>query len=281
MKKNVRKQTGLIFLLPNLAGVLIFYLIPFADVILRSFSGAATKKWVGLSNYMDVIGNQAFQLAAGNTGKFLVFCIPLLIVMSLLIAVIMDRSFENVHFFKTLFLIPMAIPVASVALIWRILFHGNGLVNHVLILFYKKIPWMDSDAAFVVLIICYIWRNIGYNIVLWMAGLSSIPKSLYEAATVDGAGEWTSFLHITLPSLLPSFFTITVLSFLNSFKVFRESYLVAGDYPHKSIYMLQHLFNNWFRDFSLDKMAAGAVMTALFIFIPILFLQRRWEHEHV
>lgn len=120
----------------------------------------------------------------------------------------------------------------------------------------------------------YIWKNLGYDIVLWMAGLAGISENIYEAARVDGAGEWQCFWKITLPNLKTSFYTITVLSFLNSFKVFREAYLVAGDYPHESIYMMQHLFNNWFRNFSFDKMAAAAVLESLVLLALILLFQK-------
>ena len=125
----------------------------------------------------------------------------------------------------------------------------------------------------------YLWKNLGYDIVLWMAGLSGIPTQIYEAAQVDGAGEWKIFCKITFPSLLPSLYTISVLSFLNSFKVFREAYLVAGDYPNESMYLLQHLFNNWFRDLSFDKLSAGAVLVAAVILGLILLLQRIWNWE--
>ena len=107
---------------------------------------------------------------------------------------------------------------------------------------------MNSSAAFWVLVVSYLWKNMGYDIILWSAGLAAIPENLYEAAKVDGAGSLDCFFRITLPNLMPVFYTITVLSFLNSFKVFREAYLVAGDYPHDSMYLLQHVFNNWFRE---------------------------------
>ena len=172
----------------------------------------------------------------------------------------------------------MAIPVASVVLLWRLLFHGNGILNGILGgLGVSGQNWMNTDYAFGILVFSYVWKNLGYDIVLWVAGLSSISPDIYEAARVDGAGEWKCFTKITMPNLLPSLYTISVLSFLNSFKVFREAYLVAGDYPHESMYMMQHLFNNWFRELSLDKMAAGAVINALIIFILITLLQRAWE----
>lgn len=171
----------------------------------------------------------------------------------------------------------MAIPVASVVLLWRLLFDDQGLLNHLLhMLSVQTTDWMNTGASFYVLVISYIWRNLGYDVVLWMAGLSAIPAALYEAAKVDGAGEWKCFTKITLPNLLPSLFTIVVLSVLNAFKVFREAYLVAGDYPQEKMYLLQHLFNNWYRDLSLDKMSAAAVVTGLVIFLLILGLWKAW-----
>ena len=141
------------------------------------------------------------------------------------------------------------------------------------------VDWMNSNASFWVLVFSYIWRNLGYDVVLWLAGLSSISEALYEAAKVDGAGEWDCFVRITVPLLWPSLYTIVVLSLLNAFKVFREAYLVAGDYPQENMYLLQHLFNNWYRDLSLDKMSAAAVVTGGVIFMLILFLQKAWERE--
>lgn len=127
------------------------------------------------------------------------------------------------------------------------------------------------------LVFSYIWKNLGYDMALWLAGLSGIPSTVYEAAQVDGAGPMTIFRRITLPGLLPSLYTITVLSFLNSFKVFREAYLGGGGLPHTSMYLLQHLFNNWFRELSMDKLAAAAVLVAAVILVLILLLRRAWD----
>ena len=111
-------------------------------------------------------------------------------------------------------------------------------------------------------------------IVLWLAAMAGIPQSVYEAARLDGTGRAACFRYITLPCLAPAAYTIAVLSFLNSFKVFREAYLVAGNYPQRSIYLLQHVFNNWFLDLSVDKMAAGAVMLALVVCAAVWALGR-------
>ena len=122
---------------------------------------------------------------------------------------------------------------------------------------------MNGPSAFYVLVFSYLWKNTGYDMVLWLAGLYAVPEPLYEAARIDGAGRKDCFIHITLPMLRPTAAMLAVLSLVNSFKVFREAYLIAGDYPHKSIYMLQHLFNNWFVKLDIQKMSAASVMMAL------------------
>ena len=251
------------------------------DVIRRSFFGALNGVFTGFMNYQMIFSNQAFLLAGKNTLRFFGICIPLLVVLSLATAVLLNGLGENQkQLMKTAFLLPMAIPVASVAIIWKVLFNGQGLLNHFLeMLSLKSIDWLNTKASFWVLVISYIWRNLGYDIVLWMAGLSTIPESLYEAAKVDGAGAWKCFTRITWPNLLPSLFTIVVLSLLNGFKVFREAYLVAGDYPQENMYLLQHLFNNWYRDLAMDKMAAAAVVTGIAIMVLVLLLQKAWERE--
>lgn len=275
-----RQWAGFLFMLPSLAGVAVFLLLPYFDVIRRSFSEAVTGRFVGMDNYRTIFHNQAFLLAAKNTLRFLGTCIPLLVTVSLVIAVLLGKQMKYGQLIKSMFLIPMAIPVASVVLLWRLLFERQGVLNGWLTAMgHSSVSWMNTGAAFWVLVVSYLWRNLGYDIVLWVAGLAAIPDSLYDAAKVDGAGEWKCFVKITLPNLLPSLFTIVVLSLLNAFKVFREAYLVAGDYPHESMYLIQHLFNNWYRELSLDKMAAAAVVNSLVIFVLILFLMRAWNKE--
>ncbi|HIY01310.1 MAG TPA: sugar ABC transporter permease [Candidatus Blautia faecipullorum] len=280
MRGKKRELKGLLFVLPSFAGVGIFWLVPFLDVVRRSFFSAVSGEFAGWKNYETIFRNQAFRLAAGNTLHFFVVCIPLLVMLSLLIAVLLTRRKKGIQLLKSMFLLPMAIPVASVVLLWKVLFHDQGLLNHLLSVFsLEGIDWMNTDASFGVLVVSYLWRNLGYDIVLWAAGLGSIPAALYDAARVDGAGEWKCFFFITLPNLLPTMFTIAVLSLLNGFKVFREAYLVAGDYPQDSMYLLQHLFNNWYRDLALDKMAAAAVVTGIVILLLILALKKAWDSE--
>ena len=275
------------FLLPSLAGVTVFYLLPLADVVRRSFTTAVTGEFTGFDNYRTVFQNEAFLLAAKNTAKFALCCLPILIVSGLLVALLITGSASRKGF-QTCCLLPMAVPAATVALVWQIIFDRSGLLNGALsgiasALSGKKtvvsIDYMETDAAFWVLVASYVWKNLGYTVTLWAAGLLGIPYQLKEAARVDRAGRGQIFFKIVLPQLKPTLYTITVLSFLNSFKAFREAYLAAGSYPHESIYLLQHLFNNWYVDLALDKMAAAAVVTGAVLLLAILVWQRLWEEN--
>jgi len=263
--------------------VTVFVLVPFLDVVRRSFVTAVTQEWTGLRNYQIVFANQAFRLAVKNTVRFTFVCLPLLIGIGLFLSVQLSRL-KEMQLIKSMFLFPLAMPAATVVLIWKMLFSRQGFLNGILLKtgFVEDglLPdYMGTGAAFWVLVFSYIWKNLGYTIVLWLAGIFSVSADLTEAAKVDGATERQCFWRVIFPNLKGSLYTITVLSFLNSFKVFREAYLVAGSYPHESMYLLQHLFNNWFVNLELDKMAAAAVCVGMLLFAAILFLQRLWDHE--
>lgn len=270
--------TGYLFLMPSLIGVCIFLVFPMADTVRRSFFSVAGE-WRGLENYRALIGNASFRLAAGNTARFLAVAIPLLLLISLGAALAVKRA---PAFVKSSFLVPLALPVASLALIWRLLFDSHGLVNAVLNAIGRDpIAFLNSGASFWVLVGSYIWKNVGFDMVLFLAALTNVPQNLYEAAQLDGAGRFQQFLYITLPHLYPTLFITAVLSVINAFKVFREAYLVAGNYPNERMYLLQHLFNNWFLRLDVDKLCAAATLTALVLAVLILILQRFWGRSRV
>lgn len=271
MKKG-ENRTAYFFLFPSLAGTAVFVFIPFADVVRRSFFQAVGGICVGLDNYREVLRNEMFRRALYNTVRFLVICLPLLLALSFVLAVLTYHLGKAGKIFGVVYLLPMAVPVASVVVFWRLMFHEQGLVNEALEWFHLSgKDWMGSEAAFGVLVFSYIWKNLGYDMVLWGAALAGIPQEQYEAAKVSGANGIQSFFYITLPQMKGSGAMISLLSFVNAFRVFREAYLIAGDYPHSSIYMLQHLFNNWFTKLDIQKMSAAAVMIAIVISIILIF----------
>lgn len=274
-----KKWRGVLWILPSLVGVIIFYFIPYIDVIRRSVTLNSGGLFVGIQNFKSLFQNDAFLLAGGNTLKFMLICIPLLLIVSLILAAIVIRC-RFANFYKCVFLLPMALPAVSVALVWKLVFHANGVLNALLeSIGIKGSIWLNSSLAFWVMVISYLWRNIGYNMILWMTGIQQIDDSIYEAASIDGANELQIFLWIMLPNLKQVLYTVAVLSLLNSFKVFREAYLVAGSYPDDSMYMMQHLFNNWFGALALDKMSAASVLLSIVILMFILGLYKAWGKE--
>lgn len=278
MKKITRAvrrggSRGLWFLAPSLLGVGYLVLLPTGDVLRRSFDTALSGQWVGLDNYRKVLENEAFRLAVGNTLRFMLLSLPLLLSLSLLLALVICRI-PRLERFKALYLLPMAIPAATVVLVWRLVFSRQGFLNAWL---GTHVDFMGESTALAVLVGSYVWKNLGYTMVLWLAGLKAIPVQQTEAARVDGAGRIRCFFQITLPNLKGSAYTITVLSLLNAFKSFREAYLVSGAYPQQDIYLLQHLFQNWYTKLDMDKLAAGAVLMALVLGALSLLLQRLWN----
>lgn len=275
-KNNLR---FLPFLLPGMIGVFLFILLPFADSVRRSFCTAVKGDYIGLKNYETIFHNEAFALAVKNTLRFTAVCLPVLIISSFFIAYFLCRL-KYIRLIKSALLFPLAVPTATLVFIWQVLFGDSGYINGILQnTGSESISFLHSGASFYVLVGSYVWKNLGYTVLLWVTGMMSISTSLTDAAKVDGANERQCLFKIILPNLKPTLYTITILSFLNSFKVFREAYLVAGSYPHESIYLLQHLFNNWFVNMELDKIAAAAVCVFAVIFLGIILLQRLWDRE--
>ena len=266
------------FLLPGLIGVSIFRLLPFADSFRRSFITPGGH-FNGLKTYELTVHNEAFRLAVRNTAIFTAVCLPLLIGISFLLSCALCRM-KCIRLFRTVLLFPLAAPTAALVMVWKILFSDHGFLNSIAVsLGGGEIHFLTSGAAFWVLVGSYIWKNLGYTIILWMTSIAGIPSSITEAARIDGAGEMQIITRIIMPNLRPALYTITIISFLNSFKVFREAYLVAGAYPHKSIYLLQHIFNNWFTSLDLDKMAAASVMVFSVILVAVTLLRKAWDKE--
>ena len=274
-----------LFLAPSLAGVGVFMGFPFLDAFRRSFQDAMGTRFVGVNNYQAVLGNLAFRLAAMNTARFLAVCLPLLLTLSLALAIFLGwraEAFEkmvshkegdrgNIRLMRTTMVLPMAIPGASMVLIWKIFLCPEGVLNQMLSGVTGRVwdtDWAFSRHAFPVLVVTYLWKHTGYDMILWLAGLSGIPGEMYEAARIDGAGTFQELRYITFPQLKGTFGLVGILSLVNSFRVYREAYLLAGAYPDSSIYLIPHLFAHWFLKLDVQKMTAAAVMLTAAAVIP-------------
>jgi multiple sugar transport system permease protein len=282
--KGGRSMEGVLFLAPSLTGFLVFFFIPFIGGLYYAMVDSPIGgRFVGLDNFRKLLSNESFLKAATNTIRFTTISVPLILVLSLGLALLLAQKIPHSSLFRTIFIMPLVIPVASVVFVWQCLFDYNGWLNgliHSLDGFAGLAPvdWMKTGLARAVVVIVYIWKNIGYNMVLFLAGLQNIPGEYYESAGMDGAGAWRKFRGITLIYLMPTTFFVFVISVINSFKVFRETYLIAGEYPHDSIYMLQHYMNNMFSSLDYQKLTSAAfLMTAVIaLLVYLLFsLERR------
>ena len=281
--RGIRISWGYLF--PSLAGVLLFFVLPFLVVIYYSMvDNPISKQFVFFDNFVKVFQNAAFQQAASNTMKFSVVAVPLAVVLSLALAMMLESESPLKSQFRTFFLSPMMVPVASIILIWQVLFHFNGIVNDFTAIFgADKVDWIKSSKAQVVIVILFLWKNLGYNMILFMAALSSIPKDILEVAVLESATPFQIFWHIKLRYLSSTILFVTIMSLINSFKVFREIYLLTGNYPYDTIYMLQHFMNNAFGQLDYQKLSAAAIMMSvvMVILIGIMFLTESYFGKDV
>lgn len=286
MNKWLRKDAAaaIMFLVPSAIGFALFYLIPFAMGVFYSFlDSTVDSQFVGLHNYHELFASDSFRKAASNTFYFTAISVPVMLALSLGLGIMLNQKLFIQKWLRTAYVMPLVVPAASIILIWQMLLDWNGSLNAWLQYFgLDRVDWMKTDAARNVVIVVYLWKNIGYNIILFLAGLQQIPKDYYETAQVEGAGRMRQFVSITLVYLTPTMFFVTLMSIINSFKVFRETYLIAGNYPHDSIYMLQHYMNNMFMSLDVQKLTAAAtvmVSCILLIVIGMFILERRFRQS--
>jgi len=285
-KRNPKPQIGMrgtysekiisfCYLLPSLIGVMVFFVAPFAQIIRYAMvDNPISNTFVGFANFVQVFKNAAFQTAAKNTARFSAIAVPLAVILSLLLAMVLEAKIPGKSKFRTFFLSPMMVPVASIVLIWQVIFDYNGALNGVLVsLNMVPIDWMKSDYSHIIVVILFLWKNLGYFMILFMAALANVPKALLEAASVDGASGLRRFFQLKLRFISPTLLFVTILSLINSFKVFREVYLLTGDYPYEDLYLLQHYMNNMFRNIDYQKLSAAALImgVAMALIISILF----------
>lgn len=255
--------TGLLLASPAVVGLLAFLVLPFGYTFLRSFTtGLGWGRFVGLENYAQLFGNRLFLLALKNTFLFLACGLALILPLSLFLALLLQKAGKWGKPLALALLFPMVLPVSAIVIVVNLVFAENGLLSQIA----GPYLWMDSPFAFVILLGLYLWKNVGIGVVVLLAGLTTIPGELYESASMDGAGKWARLTRVTLPMLRPELLVVTILSTLNAFKNFREAFVLGGDHPHESIYMLQHFMNNNFENMNFPRLSVAAV-----VFFALLF----------
>ena len=274
---------SLCFLSPSFLGVFLFFILPFGLVVKYAFTNSAGDP-VQFQNFVNLLKNPIFKMAAKNTLTFSAVAVPLSVVLAIALALMLECRIPMKSYFRSFFLSPMMVPVASIVLIWQVLFSYNGTANILMEALGKTaVDWLNSEYAPIVVVLLFLWKNLGYNMILFMAGLANIPRELLEVADVEGASGAYKFFAIKLRYLSPTVLFVTILSLINSFKIFREVYLLAGNYPYESLYTLQHFMNNMFNAMDYQKLSAAALLMAVFmvVLIALLFAAEDWFGKDV
>ncbi|GAB6086559.1 carbohydrate ABC transporter permease [Alkaliphilus crotonatoxidans] len=275
-----------LFLLPNLIGFILFTGIPIIYSFVLSFTEwnlITTPRFIGLANYKTLLKDEEFWLALKNTLRFIVGYLPLVMSISLGIALMLNKKIKMKTFFRGAYFLPVVTSWVAVSLIWKWLLNPvYGLVNYGLSLIGINGPaWLqDPKWAMAGIILTSVWKDIGFIMVLYLAGLQGISKSYYEAADIDGAGSFQKFWHITLPMLAPTTFFVFVISLINSFQVFDQILIMTNGGPvGATTVLVQQIYNNAFRYFKMGYAASISWVLFLLVFAVTYIqikLQKRW-----
>ncbi len=250
---------------PALIGFAEFYILPFIRSIAYAFTGGGLeKRFVGFENFIAVAENGYFRLALKNTALFSLIGVITVTTLAIILSFGLAGISEKALWIKAAFIAPYILPSASTVLIWQAVFDSNAYFSLT-----RSETW-GGFFAVLPLYLLFIWKNVGIDIIILTAAISSVPREIYEAAALDGAGPKALRFKITLPMISPTVLFVALLSFVNSLKIFRESYLYyKTNYPPDSAYMLQNYMNNHFYKLNYENLSAAAVMFTLFVGVAI------------
>jgi multiple sugar transport system permease protein len=264
-----KKKLIFFFIVPSLIGMSVFYFIPAIVSVINAFTDHRGD-FVGLGNFIEVLTSSAFRLASQNTLLFIIASVPLNMGIAFLLAGLC-QNLRRKKIFAVALMLPLIIPSGAIVYFWQILFADNGVINR--ILFERGMDttvWFATPWAFGIILAVFLFKNIGFNFALFLAGYQLIPKEYYEITKIEGASVFQTFRNVTFVYMLPTTLLVFIMSVINSFKIFREIYLLFGAYPHQSVYMLQHYMNNQFVAANMQRLSVTATLMTVIIFIVVL-----------
>jgi multiple sugar transport system permease protein len=291
---SVRRGDGrvaILFLLPDFIGFVIFTLLGILGTAGLSFFNwnlVQPPTWAGLTNYRTLLEDPLFWQVLGNTAYYAAGVVPISTALALLIALGLNRKLAGMTVFRTAYFAPFITTLAAAALLWQWLYDPNhGLIDSVIyMLGASDAPaWLNSTAwAMPALIIFGVWRQIGFSMVLFLAGLQGVPQNLLEAAAVDGAGVWQRFRYVTLPMISPTTFFVVIITTIGSFQLFDQAFVMTNGkfFPANSTNtVVGYLYEKAFAELNMGVASASAWVLFLIVFaVTVIQLvgQRRWVH---
>lgn len=296
-KENIISQGNrsalFLFMGPALTSIFVFFFIPviaafimsFTDFDIYSLGNFANARFIGLKNYLRLFNDPVFWVAFKNTFIFVIIASPITILAALFVAVLLESKllrFKAV--FRLSYFIPVVTTLVAIAVVWRFIFHTRfGLLNYAMDLFgINTIDWLgDPDWAMPAIIILAVWKNFGYSMIIFIAGLQNIPEQLFEAAVVEGAGPWKKFRFITLPMLAPTTIFVCLITMIGYFQLFAEPYIMTQGGPlNSTLSIVYYMYEEGFRWWNMGYSAAIAFVLFAIIFIGTsiqLKIQKKFE----
>lgn len=284
------ERAGYLFILPASAHLVLFVLIPIVFSLYLSFHEWSTPgflgaPFVGLQNYLDLLDDAPFWHAMQNTAVYTLLSVPLGMAVSLAMAVAVNRRLPGINVFRAVFFLPVITSWVAVSVVWITLLSPDaGLLNYFFgLVGLPRQAWLDSPRwAMLAVVVITIWKGAGFQMVIWLAGLQSIPKELLEAAEIDGAGRWRTFRHVTLPLLFPTTFFLVVTGVIGGFQVFTPMYVITEGGPMGATDVaVFHIYQRAFKEFSMGYASAQAWVLFAVIFaatlIQLWYARRRGE----
>lgn len=272
-----KKKSLWLFLLPGLAGLMVFYLVPFLGGIYFSLTdGTVDNNLVGFANYQRVWQNEVFRLGLKNSLELSLISAPLIFVLSFVLSVMLRALGRGSLVYRNILLMPYLVPTSAMLIVWTLLFDYGGIINRLSVwLGAGRVLWLESHMLRVPVVLLYVWKNIGFSVIIFSAALQSVPEEFYEFARLEGAGAWKQETRITLPLILPTAFLVFVLAWVNAFKIFKEVYFIGGAYPNEAVYTLQHYMNNKFAMLDYQDVTTAAYSFAVIVLVLFGILYAR------
>jgi multiple sugar transport system permease protein len=272
---------------PYLIFVIVFVLFPVVFCFFLTFHKwniIAPMQFIGTANYTRLVHDRLFWKAIGNTLKFLLLHIPLQLVVSLLLAQLLNQQIRAKSFFRASFFMPVIVSGVVVTILWQqLLGYDSGLINRLLVtLGIQKTGWLiDPDIAIYSIAVMATWKNVGLYVILFLVGLQTVPTQYYEAAKLEGASRWQQFYHITLPMINPTIFMVVILSTIGGFSLFIEPYIMTGGGPlNTTLSAVLYIYKQAFQYYNMGYSATLGFFYAIMI-MTVVILQKKFIEKEV
>lgn len=274
MFKYYGKTAPYLFLLPAAIVLIVFFFIPFFQTILLSFQDYSTNiyhaTFAGLQNYIDILHNPIFYKVMWNTLLYLIVAVPILAILPLFLAILINQKIKGITLYKILIYLPVIVSIVVAAIAFKWLYAEQGILNYILyVLHINSIGWLtDPKYAIYSVIIVTIWKGIGYYMMIYLAALMSVPKELYEACDIDGAGFLRKHLTVTIPHIMPTIALVTTISSISAMKIFAEIYVMTKGGPLNSTKtIVYYIYEKAFENLDLGYASAMAVILLVIVMI--------------